>query len=1260
MDPRLLSSHRPGPLGFPRSRCVLWDPTPAGDRTCLHLSHYRNPKLLVTEKAVRLAYRHARQSAKSVLPCFLLGTLAVDEDEKGVTLTVDRFDPGREVPGSPGPAPSAPLPGDFLVPCSVSSRGSTLGEVVVHSADDFSAAFKGLQRHLSSRDSLNACQLLCLRAHVRCSQVLDRLELDFRWAAVTVADTFDCTPVKPIPIIPTALARNLTTYLNLAQIQGTWKCGFLTMDETRKLLLLLESDPKVYTLPLVGIWLAGITHVYSPQVWACCLRYTLSSSIQERVLSESGSFVIVLYSLTHPEPEFYECVPQKGHSGPTFQLLTSNETFHLFQDVEPSDRHPIPFELSAGGRDAEGELFRRVSESLLAVSCSQKASPGPLSVSDQDSGMEDEDLSPRPMPSPHPVGQQGTKICPSVPELSLVLDGSFLDSAPAPNHLVGPNPPSPPSSLPLPGFSGPQCQQFSEERPSWGPGPGGPWRGPTGQTGPGSPPPPTPRVKQPPPRPPTWKRGVPRGRQIPGAPSSPLTPIARPPADLAGLPPGGPPVEAGSRPHQDLARHRGGESFGRGRRASCPRPLSTGRRPLPRGPGPLSPTPDWPITGPPSPSGHLLDVCGCCRCHGPAMGRPGAWRGAGGAGGWQAQGVRSEALPEVWSETPAEVWSEAPVENAGSPPRPGTGCLLPLACNPRSPPGRGLQRGGGPSSPAGAFSFPPPCATCAPSPRRASADGMMGLSPEAFRMLTEQDRQLKLLQAQIERLLAAQTFLAGPPAAGHQPGAASAPTATRASPELRVRETVSIAVSTGTSLLWQAPCGGPEAAHPGDQRDASVQSQDCSIVLDADRARASHDPDPGGSGGVSGEETSLSPGAVGCSSMAGEDPGPTTLPGLPSGESVSACLRAGPAEDTGNPPAPANGAEVQLAQEAGGGRPSTPPESQQLYQDLLGQVKHLLKASSEESTHPCPEAESACQDGVPSGSRSGTEQRSDDPSEKDRDGVLSATLKQLRSLGVTLDSPSHVRQSEARVEHASVLACISPAAVLSGLNYVSFSNVGVSGLHPSGADLSMEANAIALKYLSESQLAQLSFGRAAPDAAPGSPVAPGPTDWSLLGLGAISPSNMSFATRTYMKRYGLLQGDCGDCSDRGDWELRPPADTGGRPGAAPRQPGGPADPSGADPCSPPQPDAPVLRNITNGAGRPKGPPGATDWLPGSRAGLLAGKVAFTRHPDQENQREPALFPDGPQASGTFRHMDSMNSVGTFLDIGRLRQLPKLF
>lgn len=50
-----------------------------------------------------------------------------------------------------------------------------------------------------------------------------------------------------------------------------------------------------------------------------------------RVFSESRSFLVVLYSLTHKEPEFYECVPCSGQTELGFQMLTCHETVHLFK-----------------------------------------------------------------------------------------------------------------------------------------------------------------------------------------------------------------------------------------------------------------------------------------------------------------------------------------------------------------------------------------------------------------------------------------------------------------------------------------------------------------------------------------------------------------------------------------------------------------------------------------------------------------------------------------------------------------------------------------------------------------------------------------------------------------------------------------------------------------------------------------------------------------------------------------------------------------
>ncbi|NXB39190.1 STIL protein, partial [Eulacestoma nigropectus] len=77
-----------------------------------------------------------------------------------------------------------------------------------------------------------------------------------------------------------------------------------------------------------------------------------------------------------------------------------------FQNVEPADKSPIQFELSAENQNAETEFFSRICKKLPIKSPPQGSSPSKLSASDHDSGVEDEDLSPRPIPSPHPVSQQ--------------------------------------------------------------------------------------------------------------------------------------------------------------------------------------------------------------------------------------------------------------------------------------------------------------------------------------------------------------------------------------------------------------------------------------------------------------------------------------------------------------------------------------------------------------------------------------------------------------------------------------------------------------------------------------------------------------------------------------------------------------------------------------------------------------------------------------------------------------------------------------
>ncbi|XP_053751662.1 SCL-interrupting locus protein isoform X4 [Panthera pardus] len=943
------------PFYFPPSKCALWNPMPIGDFICLHLNYYRNPKLVVTEKTIRLAYRHAKQNKKN-LPCFLLGSLIVDEDEESVTLTVDRFDPGREVPECLERTPTAALPGDFVIPCKIYTHGLCSKEVIVHDADDFSSAFKALQHHVCSKDSLDCGKLLSLRAHISSRESLDNVDLDLHWAAVTLAHTFKCTPVKPIPIIPTALARNLSSNLNISQVQGTYKYGYLTMDETRKLLLLLESDPKICSLPLVGIWLSGIIHIYSPQVWACCLRYMFSSSIQERVFSESGNFIIVLYSVTHKDPEFYECLPCDGRSSDLqFQLLTSKETLHLFKNVEPSDKKSIHFELTAESQNAETEFFNKVSKNLSIKRSSQKLSPGKMPINDHDSGVEDEDFSPRPIPSPHPVSQK----------IQRLLEAQSLQ------------------------------------------------------------------------------------------PCSPKT---------------------------------------------------------------------------------------------------------------------------------------TSVENTA-----------------------------------------------------------------------QAARQMELVSMEAQ-----------------------------SSPGLHMRKSVSIAVSTGASLFWNAAGDGQEPESQLRQDDTKISSEDMNFSVDINNGVTS----PPGSASslkavdipsfeesnIAAEEEFNQPLSVSNSSSPGvrkEPDVPVFLANSVRAESISMCLQSGPTEGASNNPVTSGEPKTEQAIQP---LPPQPSDRQKIYQDLLSQVNHLLNSSSKEAEQPSTKAVIISHECTRTQNVYHTKKKKRDSGPADKDCVLNATLKQLRNLGVKIDSPTKVNKNAHKVDHASVLACISPEAVISGLNYMSFANVGMSGLSPNGVDLSMEANAIALKYLNENQLSQLSLSRSNQNNCDSSfSLLHINTDRSTVGLSLISPNNMSFATKKYMKRYGLIQS-----SDNSEDEEEPPNNTEGKSEhllnqnltSTPEQLDCQKEPSrntceiiNCHNCEPvsTHTDMPVLRNITNEVVRPKAMQQLNEnpafllknFKPSPAVNLRTGKAEFTQHPEKENERDSPILPESLKPE-TLKQMNSMNSVGTFLDVKRLRQLPKLF
>ncbi|XP_034532276.1 SCL-interrupting locus protein homolog isoform X2 [Notolabrus celidotus] len=1048
------------PLSFPKSRSALWDGSPAGQKLRLQLCARRKPRLVLMEKALRLAQRHARQSNKPRLLCFFLGSVSVDADEEGVTVTLDRFDPGRDQAGSSGRTPSSLLPGDVLVPCLFSSQSET-SDTVVQSEAELHHCFKALQQCVSSRQTLDLGQLIKFRGHVVCCQQYDAAVFSLSWSFVCPSISVDVQPVRSVPIIPTALLRSLTSFNRPLPQAASRQRGFLTMDQTRKLLLLLESDPKASTLPLVGLWLSGVTHVYNPQVWAWCLRFLFSSSLQERVLSESGCFLLVLFGSTHRAPQFFQCRRPGSGLQLDYQLLTASQSVTLYQQAVCVEGQTLRCELGSEDLSRQTQVFR---DAMSSFNSAVHPAAG-LSVSDQDSGVEDEDLSPRPSPSPHLPAQQSRRVQPSVPELSLLIDSSFSSN---PNIWQNPGsahkPPMPapadrqsvphtgntasnslaPTTAPHPHLhSTPHsnlqqpctccsshtynCTTIYSSSPTLHPAPAASphHRNNT---------PPCSRHQTPPPS--SFNPASPPSSQHHSNPAPSLHHQTSPP-----------PLSSFHPALSSKHHHTASSAPSVHRQTPPPHALrSAAASPTPavsphhhNTPPPPShhrtPPPTKPH--PPSPSSHHQTLSPPSENH-------------------QATPPSRHHSPPHFSTHLAPSPSHSPVS------------LPSLHHHHTPPPSNHLS---GPPAPSPSLLTPYPCPSCV----NQCCDLVGGgASTDTYQLLLHQDRQLRLLQAQVQMLLEAQGKLQ-----------VDTPTP---------RSTASIAVGTGASLFW------------GDPWQPLPHQEDKALPTSSPSPTSSPRPLPVSSTAPHTDLSFIRPAEDG--DIRDQETAGHSLSGLQSpvlGESVSMF---------------------------------TPADQQQsFYQHLKNQLTSRLQESDskqEEKRDSRRSSLSAAPDSSQSSSSSSSSSSRRRQHSLGGDPVVSATLRQLQQLGVNVDEDD-LTESERRkhqtVESSSTLAAINPAAVLSRL---SVSEPSASTLFPGASvDLSLEANAIALRYLSDSQLSRLSLGGHTP--------LPGPAS-SCNSL--LSPSNMSMATRKYMRRYGLIEEEDDEDEEQGinaqEASTRPP------------------------------------------------------------------------------------------------------------------------
>jgi hypothetical protein len=181
-----------------------------------------------------------------------MATPIVNKDGR-VTLEVNRYDIGKSKDGG-SLTPTTILPGDVAIHCKIiCEKGDddmSVDGYTTHNLGTLQESFTSIKSLLtSSYDEVYFHSLMSIRVVI----IHNKYGIKVNCGCVLPDNGLIATPILPLPLLSVSLTRNLTGTFALPHIQNRIRTGYLTMNETRKLVPLLPNDPQVSCLPLIGM-----------------------------------------------------------------------------------------------------------------------------------------------------------------------------------------------------------------------------------------------------------------------------------------------------------------------------------------------------------------------------------------------------------------------------------------------------------------------------------------------------------------------------------------------------------------------------------------------------------------------------------------------------------------------------------------------------------------------------------------------------------------------------------------------------------------------------------------------------------------------------------------------------------------------------------------------------------------------------------------------------------------------------------------------
>ena len=161
-----------------------------------------------------------------------------------------------------------------------------------------------------------------------------------RLEAIAPYLSFQAVQIRSMAILPTPLSHVLSNQANQTSCP---RFGFVTLNQTRNAVMLLESDPAISLCPVVGAWVLVDNHLGStpgdkkraaqtqddnlkhylenPFVWGACLRYRYSDKIKERAFVATETFLLVQFL------HYYEFLPLSNNYKPANLIMYTIAVF---------------------------------------------------------------------------------------------------------------------------------------------------------------------------------------------------------------------------------------------------------------------------------------------------------------------------------------------------------------------------------------------------------------------------------------------------------------------------------------------------------------------------------------------------------------------------------------------------------------------------------------------------------------------------------------------------------------------------------------------------------------------------------------------------------------------------------------------------------------------------------------------------------------------------------------------------------------------